>query len=384
MPVLPFLLAWIPSLAVAAAVAWQGPWLALPPALVWLIVPLADHFGGEETRWGDEAVPRPRWPYRLLVAVWVPVQLGLTVWGLSVATSGAVDGWTAALIVVDLGILGGATGITFAHELMHRTALEDRFLAELLMTSVSYPWFCVEHVHGHHRHVSTPEDPATSRLGESLYAFVPRTVVGGLRSALRFERKQLAKHGRPWWHPRSRIARQLVTLSALYGLAALAWGWPGVVAVLGMSAVAVFLLETINYIEHYGMLRNRVVGPAGRERYERVQPHHSWNSGHRVSNFMLINLARHSDHHAHAARPWERLRHLADAPQLPTGYGAMVLLAFVPPLWFKVMNPRVAAWRLRYSDGPAAPDTASSSAGVGSPTAGGHVSPPMGVGSQPA
>ncbi len=350
MPIQFFLLAFIPAIAVAAAILWGGIWLALPPALVWLLVPLADHFGGTETRWGAAATAPPRWLCRLLVVLWAPVQLGLMGWGLREALSAAAAGHTvsAALLILDLGILGGATGITFAHELMHRTSVVDRALAELLMASVSYPWFCVEHVYGHHRRVATADDPATSRLGESLYAFLPRALLGGLRSAFHIERQRMAKRGRGWWHPSSRVVRHGLELLTLYGAASLWRGLPAVAAVAAMGLVSVLLLESINYIEHYGLLRREESGPAGRLRHEKVRPHHSWNSSHRVSNFMLINLARHSDHHAHAARPWEQLRHLENTPQLPTGYGAMLLLAFVPPLWFAVMNPRVAAWRAQF------------------------------------
>ncbi|MCO4761311.1 MAG: alkane 1-monooxygenase [Myxococcales bacterium] len=348
MPVLPYLLAWVPAFAVLAAIVWGGWWLAAPPLLIFLLVPIADALSGEETRWGDEAEPLPRAPYRAMVLAWVPTQLALMAWGLSEALGGGRAAWEAAVLVVDLGLLGGATGITFAHEMMHRTERLERFAAELLMTTVSYPWFCVEHVHGHHKRVATPEDPATSRLGESLYAFLPRTVLGGLRSAVSFEKKQLAKRGRPLWHWRSRVVRWSVVLAGGYACAGLLWGVTGVAALVAMGVVGMLMLEGINYLEHYGLTRQKVVGPSGSLRYERVAPHHSWNSSHAVSNYMLINLARHSDHHAHAARPWERLRHFEDAPQLPSGYGAMFVLTFVPPLWFAVMNPRVADWRRRY------------------------------------
>lgn len=352
MPIYLYLLSFIPALAVAAAISFGGLWLALPPALIWIFVPLADHFGGEEKRWGDGVGDAPRWAYQGLVMAWAPVQLGLMIWGIQVALDSAAAStgapWQAALLIADLGILAGATGINFAHEMMHRTGRTERALAELLMASVTYPWFCTEHVYGHHKRVATADDPATSRLGESLYAFLPRAMVGGFRSAFDIERARLAKRGRGMLHPTSRILRGTLTLVALYGAAFMWRGLPGMAAVGGIGLVAVLLLETINYIEHYGLVRQEQTGADGRQRPEKVRPHHSWNSSHRVSNFMLINLARHSDHHAHAARSWEQLRHLDDSPQMPSGYGAMVLLSFVPPLWFMVMDPRVAAWRANF------------------------------------
>lgn len=347
MPVLPYFAGYVLAFALPLGLLWGGAWLAAPALVVWVFVPLADHFGGEETRWGDEA-PKSQWRYRWLARAWTPVQLALYVWGFMVAADAELSFAHRAMAVFNLGVLGGATGITFAHEMMHRSDRIDRFCAELLMTVVTYPWFCVEHVHGHHKRVATPDDPATARYGEVLYTFLWRSYFGGLKSAVAFERKQQRKRKQTLWHPSSRVWRYLATLTALYGTVSFVWGVAGLLALLGLSVVAIGMLEGINYLEHYGLVRKQVIGPSGTLRYERVMPHHSWNSSHRVSNFMLLNLARHSDHHAHAARSWERLRHFEDAPQLPSGYGAMFLLAFVPPLWFYVMNPRVLQWRQQH------------------------------------
>lgn len=347
MPILPYLAGYLPGVTVALALALGGAWMLLPPALVWVLVPLADHFGGVETRWGDAPGTQAE-AYRWLVRCWVPVQVGLFGWGLYELALPDATWQRTAMLIFDLGVLGGATGITFAHEMMHRSSRLDRGLAEVLMTVVSYPWFCLEHVQGHHKRVATPDDPATARLGETVYGFIPRSYVGGLLSSLRLERRHQAKRGRSLWHPTSRLWRYASLTLACYAGAYALGGAMAALGLLGGGLVSIGLLEGINYLEHYGLQRKLVIGPSGTARYERVAPHHSWNSAHRVSNFMLLNLARHSDHHAHAARSWEQLRHLDSAPQLPSGYGAMFLLAFVPPLWFRVMDPLVRDWRSRF------------------------------------
>ena len=207
------------------------------------------------------------------------------------------------------------------------------------MTSVTYPHFCVEHVEGHHRNVGTPADPATARLGESVYRFVPRSVLGGLASAWRIERRRAARLGLRRWSWRDRRVRMGLLTAALYAAVALAFGWAGVLFFAAQSAVAVGQLEVINYLEHYGLSR-REVGPG---RYERVGAEHSWESAHRLTAWYLFNLPRHADHHARASRPYWNLDHSEASPQLPWGYSTVFLMALVPPLWRRVMDPRVPA-----------------------------------------
>jgi alkane 1-monooxygenase len=259
------------------------------------------------------------------------------------------------VLVFDLGIVGSAVGITLAHELMHRTNRLDRALAEAIMTSVSYPWFSIEHVHGHHKRIGTPDDPATSRFGESLYAFLPRTLRGGLKSALEFERTRAVRRNYGRFDLRNRFVRYAATTTTLWVAIYLLLGPLGLLAFVGQSVVAIILLETINYIEHYGLQRAVVGERGGKKTYERVQPRHSWNSSHVASNRFLSNLARHSDHHANANRPYELLRHIEAAPQLPAGYGGMFLIAFVPPLYFHVMDPLVRAWNAQQRSVEAGP-----------------------------
>lgn len=243
--------------------------------------------------------------------------------------------------------------IGVAHELMHRDTWLERRLADLGMISVSYPHFCVEHVYGHHRNVGTREDPATARLGESLYAFLPRTLVGSLRSAWGIEARRLARAGRPAWGPGNRVLAGWAVWAVTVGGIGLWLGAWGVAAFLAQGAIAVLLLETVNYVEHYGL--EREIGPDGRP--VRVAPRHSWNSSHAVANALILNLSRHSDHHAHPGRRYPDLRHLDDVPQLPASYPAMMILAALPPLWFAVMDGRVAGWRGGAGSDSSAPPT---------------------------
>ncbi|HEF4747468.1 alkane 1-monooxygenase [Burkholderia multivorans] len=237
--------------------------------------------------------------------------------------------------------LGAATGISIntAHELGHKTNRFERWLAKITLAPVAYGHFFVEHNRGHHVRVATAEDPASARYGESFWAFLPRTVVGSVRSAWRLERTRLARLGRSPWTWRNEVLHAWAMTVVVWGIA-IAIG--GVVAIPFLVIQAVYgasLLEVVNYVEHYGLGRRRL--PDGR--YERCTPQHSWNSNHVVTNLFLYQLQRHADHHANPTRSYQALRHFDDAPQLPAGYATMILLAYVPPLWYRVMNPRVVA-----------------------------------------
>jgi alkane 1-monooxygenase len=207
---------------------------------------------------------------------------------------------------------------------------------------VFYGHFYVEHNRGHHVRVATPEDPASSRLGESFYAFWPRTVVGSVRSAWRLESTRLRRRHRRTWGMGNDVLSAWAMTVVLWA-AMIAWLGVGVLPYLLLQAFVGFtLLEAVNYLEHYGLLRQRVGFP-GRERYERVEARHSWNSNHVTTNVLLYHLQRHSDHHANPTRRYQSLRDFPDAPVLPAGYAGMILLALVPPLWRRVMDPRLLA-----------------------------------------
>jgi len=287
------------------------------------------------------ASPRHPWCLR----AHAPLQALILVVGVAVAAraadAGAADGIliTIAKVAsagVTAGWVTGSLGITYAHELGHRRDRGDRFLGWLLMGSVLYAHFMVEHYRGHHPRAATRDDPATARRGESLWRFLPRTVAGSWGSAWSLEASRLARLRSAWFASPLAWAVSLQLLGLLALTAAL--GWAALLFWLIQAAMAVFLLETVNYIEHYGLERTKTDG-----RLQAFGVQHAWNADAALTNALLANLQRHSDHHVHPWKPYETLEALA-GPQLPTGYAGCVMLAWVPPLWHRVMEPRLAAW----------------------------------------
>jgi alkane 1-monooxygenase len=227
--------------------------------------------------------------------------------------------------------------INTAHELGHKRASLERWLSKVALAQSGYGHFFIEHNRGHHVRVATPEDPASSRLGESFYRFWPRTVSGSLRSAWELERVRLGRLQSSMWTPRNDILSAWAMTVVLFGALVAVFGVVVLPYLLIQAVLGFSLLEVVNYLEHYGLLRQR------REdgRYERTQPEHSWNSNNTASNVLLYHLQRHSDHHANPVRRYQALRHVEQAPQLPTGYAGMILVAAFPPLWRRIMDHRV-------------------------------------------
>ena len=289
------------------------------------------------------SLPRP-WPggrrawFSAFLYAYAALQFALLAWGLTIAAR-APDLAAVLWLGLAIGFVTGGFGITIAHELGHRASTRDRLLAQLMLVSVCYGHFYVEHNRGHHARIGTPRDPATARFGESFYRFYVRTVAGSFAHAWRLEAMRLNAQGKSAWSPANRnvvyVAAQFLLCILAYAVA----GFNGIAYFLFQSVVAFTLLELVNYVEHYGL--TRVQGADGR--YEPVRPQHSWNSDTWFGNALLVNLQRHSDHHADSSRPYETLRSIASAPQLPTGYAGMILLAMVPPAWFAVMDSRVRA-----------------------------------------
>ncbi|MGO9889040.1 MAG: alkane 1-monooxygenase [Solirubrobacteraceae bacterium] len=227
--------------------------------------------------------------------------------------------------------------INTAHELGHKRDSLERWLSKIALAQSGYGHFFVEHNRGHHVRVATPEDPASARLGESFWAFLPRTVKGSLVSAWELEREWLDRHGRHWWSIHNNVLNAWAMTVVLFGALTAVFGFVVLPYLLLQMVIGFPLLEVVNYLEHYGLLRQK--RPDGR--YERTRPEHSWNSNNVASNVLLYHLQRHSDHHANPTRRFQALRHFDEAPQLPTGYAGMILLALVPPLWRRVMDPRL-------------------------------------------
>ncbi|PSR14917.1 MAG: alkane 1-monooxygenase [Bacteroidetes bacterium] len=245
--------------------------------------------------------------------------------------------WVGQLLAV--GIVLGSCGINVGHELGHRTRPFERFLSKALLLPCLYQHFFIEHNRGHHKNVATPLDPATARRGEILYTFWFRSLWGSYRSAWRIERDTLRQQGLPWLSFHNEMIRFSMQQAIYIGLVFLLTpDWQSALAVLLAGLVGVLLLESINYVEHYGLQRQLL--PNGR--YERVMPHHSWNANYQLGRIMLYELTRHSDHHYLANKKYQVLEHHEAAPVLPLGYPGCILLAMVPPLWFYVMDRELA------------------------------------------
>jgi alkane 1-monooxygenase len=339
---------WSPALPAIGAASVLAVLLGAPGALLWtlpvifyVLAPLLDWIIGEDrVNAPESAVPAldADHYYRRIVYAYIPSQFLVTGLGAYLAVRGHLAAWELLALVVTTGVANGV-GINTAHELGHKTGGLERWLAKIALAPVAYGHFFVEHNKGHHKNVATPEDPASSRMGETFWAFLPRTVIGSLKSAWKIERERLARQGRSVWSIRNENLQSWAMTVLVFG-ALTAWLGPWALAFLVVQAALGFsLLEVVNYLEHYGLLRRKLADG----RYERCQPRHSWNSNHVVTNLFLYQLQRHSDHHANPTRRYQALRHFDDSPQLPAGYAALIIVAYFPPLWFRLMDKRVAA-----------------------------------------
>ena len=233
-----------------------------------------------------------------------------------------------------MGILCGALGINVAHELGHRSTAHEKFLAKALLFCSLYMHFFIEHNRGHHKNVSTDEDPSSAKYGESLFTFWFRSIFWSYISAWKIEIKRLKNKNIPFLSFRNEMVVFQLIQTVFLGVIYLIFGSTGLIFFVIAALIGVLQLETVNYIEHYGLRRNKAESGS----YERVMPWHSWNSNHIIGRIMLFELSRHSDHHYLASRKYQILRHHVDSPQMPTGYPGMMVLATIPPLWFYVMH----------------------------------------------
>ena len=340
--------AWLLSLLIPLLTA-SGPalylWtqrlssLWLPLLLTYAVFPLLDILLGKDlSNPPEDAVPMLEADsyYRYVTFALVPVLWGGFIFAVWFYTSHALP-WHAQLAgILSAGVVGGY-GINLGHELGHKRPGFERWLAKLILALTGYGHFYIEHNRGHHRDVATPADPASSRMGESIYRFLLREMPGAWQRAWTLESRRLAQLGSGPWTLKNEILQPLL-LTQFFLITMVAWlGWPALPFMLLAAFWSNFQLTTANYIEHYGLLRQKL--PNGR--YEICQPQHSWNSNQLLSNWAVLHLQRHSDHHAHPLRRYQSLRHFEQAPQLPSGYFGMFLLAYVPPLWFWLMDQRL-------------------------------------------
>ena len=334
-PSLPFL-GWGLSEATGSGVFWF-----LGPILIFVVIPAIDLvIGIDRTNPPEdmiEELEKDKY-YRWITYVYLPIQYVALVWACWMWTAGDLGLVAKIGLALTVGTVAGV-GINTAHELGHKKEKHERWLAKIALAQSFYGHFYIEHNRGHHVRVATPEDPASSQLGESVYRFLPRTVIGSLKNAWRLEQPRFKRRKQSHWSIRNDVLNAWLMSLVLWGLLLAGFGI-GILPYLVIQAVVgIAMLEIVNYVEHYGILRQREVTG----RYERVRPSHSWNSNNIATNVLLYHLQRHSDHHANPTRRYQTLRDFEDSPVLPTGYAGMIVLSLVPSLWRKVMDPRVLA-----------------------------------------
>lgn len=329
--VVPLLLLAVVPLAYAAGTA--ASWLSVPV--------LFAGFAALESALGadDDATPpaEATLAHRLPVWAYIAAQLGVILWGVATASHIAAASRLLGL-AVSTGAAAGVFGMLAAHEMIHSRREAERALGLAMLAAVSYPHFRISHLHGHHRHAATRDDPATARQGESAYRFVLRSAVGQLVEAWRHEQRRC--RGKAWALAANRVHRYLALTLALYAAIALILGGRGVAFELVQSITAIVILELFNYVAHYGLMRRRA--PDGR--LEPLGIVHSWNVARRIDNALLLNGGRHAHHHRRPALHWQHLRLAGRTPLLPCGLAGSILIALIPPLWRRIMDPKVAYW----------------------------------------
>lgn len=314
-------------------------WLLLPLVTSYVVAPLLDWAIGEDSNNPPEEVviQLDRDPYyRRLTFIVVPLHFVTLVVSAWYAATQPLSWWAFAVLAVVAGITAGLA-INTGHELGHKNSRFEKLLAKVVLAVAAYGHFSVEHNRGHHKDVSTPVDPASARMGESIYKFACREIPGAFQRAWQLEKERLTLRGKSVWHSSNPILQSYSISAAISLLLIFLFGWKVLPFLLIHNLLAYWQLTSANYIEHYGLLRERDV----KGRYERCQPYHSWNSNHVVSNLVLFHLERHSDHHTNPLRRYQSLRHFDDLPSLPNGYFGMYMLAYVPILWFRVMDRRL-------------------------------------------
>ena len=344
---LPF---WLSLLTIPLALtgATVGGWtVLLLPLFGWGLFSVLDALTGLNlTNLDPDTNPDDLVWYQIITLVWFPIQFILLMGMIWYVPQAAHLGVAEKIgLFVGMGVISGTVGINYSHELMHQKNRLERWLGDLLLASVLYGHFRSEHLRVHHLYVGTSRDPVSARYNEGFWRFFPRVLRQCLLSSWKAEAALLARKARPVWHRTNPFWRYGTLQAGMLLLAFWLGGFEGLALFVLQAFVAIQQLEMVNYIEHYGLTRRHL----GEGRYEHVLPRHSWNAAHKASNWLLINLQRHSDHHYKPDRrfPLLQTHDAGDAPQLPYGYPLMTMAAMVPPLWRRVMNRRVRAWRLQ-------------------------------------
>ena len=322
----------------ATLTGWGVFWY-IGPILILGLIPILDLIAGiDRSNPPDDVITALEADkyYRWITYLYLPLQYAALVWACWLWSTGTLSLADNIGLALTIGTVAGI-GINTAHELGHKKEKVERWLAKIALAQSFYGHFYIEHNRGHHVRVATPVDPASSRVGESVYAFLPRTITGSVASAWRLEQPRFRRRNQSHWNIRNDVLNAWLMSVVLWTVLLVVFGLAILPYLLLQAAVGIMLLEIVNYLEHYGMLRRK----EHTGRWERVRPSHSWNSNNLATNVLLYHLQRHSDHHANPTRRYQALRDFEEAPVLPTGYAGMILLALVPPLWFRVMDPRV-------------------------------------------
>ncbi|MBB3994314.1 alkane 1-monooxygenase [Sulfitobacter undariae] len=345
---LPFWLSLI-LLPLAWGAALFGGWaLVIVPCATWYLFTALDTALGLNTENADvSATDDDMFWYKMITIIWAPLQflmLASLLWYVPQAEH--LNSAERIGVFFGVGVITGTVGINYGHELMHQKPKFERWMADLLLAMTLYSHFRSEHMLVHHRYVGTPRDPVSARYNEGFHRYYPRVLRQCWVSAFAAEKAMLARKNLAWTNRSNPFWRYWALQLAFFILAFVLGGWSGVRLFAFQAGIAIWQLELVNYIEHYGLTRKHL----GEGKYEHVLPRHSWNAAHKASNWLLINLQRHSDHHYKPDRRFAVLQNYNadDAPQLPYGYPMMTFFAMIPPLWRRVMNPRVRAWRAKH------------------------------------
>jgi alkane 1-monooxygenase len=335
-----YLIAYVAPLAAYLGIYFQGIWYFGSIYVGFGIIPLLEIFlpGTDRNLTSQEEETKAEsFFFDLLLYLNIPILYGLIFYYFHTLATSQLAVYEIVGMTCSVGLIVGTIGINVAHELGHRASRHEQLMSKALLLSALYMHFNIEHNRGHHKNVATDEDPASARFNESLYAFWLRSVPGAYMNAWRLERQRLKKEGKPFWSFHNEMILFQVIQLAWLSTVGLLFGWWMTGYALAIAVFGFLMLESVNYIEHYG-LRRRLLAPG---RYEKVGPMHSWNSDHELGRIFLYELTRHSDHHYKASRKYQILRHFDESPQLPTGYPAAIILSLFPPVWFRIMNRRV-------------------------------------------
>ena len=337
---LKYIIAYLAPMAAFAGVYYGGIWSPAAVYLGFIFIPLLEFFtpNSEKNLTTEEENSKLKnYFFDILLYLNLPILYGLLWFYFSTISQGELTTFEIVGMTMGVGLIAGTIGINVAHELGHRNTWYEQWMSKAMLLSALYMHFFIEHNRGHHKNVATDEDPASARFGENLYAFWVRTTIGSYKHAWKLESDRLTAQNLSFWSIHNEMLRFQI-IQVIY-LLAIGWlfGWSMIFFAILVAVGGFLQLETVNYIEHYGLRRKRL----DNGRYEPVRPRHSWNSNHEVGRIFLYELTRHSDHHFKANRKYQILRHMDESPQLDFGYPTSMIMSLIPPLWFAVMNKKV-------------------------------------------